>query len=218
MSDSDVDKYTRPRWESSALLLIDLQRDFLDDGPAPIPGTTEVLPPVGQLITAFRAARRPIAHVVRLYRPDGTNADSVRRRSIEEGASVVTPGSLGSEPADGLLPAGAQLDAELLLAQGAQSVGPMEMLFYKPRWSAFYCTRLADWLASEGCDTVVVAGCNLPNCPRATLFDATQRDLRSVLVTDAVSQTSPERLADLQRIGAHLMSVAQVCSHLVATS
>lgn len=49
--------------------------------------------------------------------------------------------------------------------------------------------------------TVVVAGCNLPNCPRATLFDASERDFRTVLVTDAVSGVTVERLADLERIG-----------------
>jgi len=46
----------------------------------------------------------------------------------------------------------------------------------------------------------VVAGCDLPNCPRATLFEAGMRDLRTVLVTDAVSRTSDERIADLAAI------------------
>lgn len=36
---------------------------------------------------------------------------------------------------------------------------------YKPRWSAFHATQLDSWLQSEKVDTVVVAGCNYPNCP-----------------------------------------------------
>jgi nicotinamidase-related amidase len=83
-------------------------------------------------------------------------------------------------------------------------------VIFKPRWSAFHRTELEALLHAQNCDTVVVAGCNLPNCPRATLFDATERDFRTVLVSDAVSQTSPERVADLERIGVALRSTTDV--------
>ncbi len=81
---------------------------------------------------------------------------------------------------------------------------------FKPRWSAFYRTGVEEWLRDNDCDTVVIAGCNLPNCPRATLFDASARDFRGVLVTDAVSQASSERVADLRAIGIHPMPTAEV--------
>jgi nicotinamidase-related amidase len=61
---------------------------------------------------------------------------------------------------------------------------------------------------------VVVAGCNLPNCPRATLFEASMRDLRTVLVTDAVSRTSDERIADLAAIGVRPATTAEVVAAL----
>lgn len=64
-------------------------------------------------------------------------------------------------------------------------------------------------------DTIVVAGCNLPSCPRATLFDATERDFRSVLVVDAVSQLSDERLTDLEAIGVRLLQTRHVVDQLV---
>lgn len=85
---------------------------------------------------------------------------------------------------------------------------------FKPRWSAFHRTQLEQWLRGEGCDTVLVAGCNLPNCPRATLFDASERDFRTALATDAVSQISDERLADLARIGVRHYSTADVVAAL----
>ena len=97
-----------------------------------------------------------------------------------------------------------------------QSVGKREVVLFKPRWSGFYRTGLEEWLRREGCDTVVVAGCNLPNCPRATLFDASQRDFRAVLVTDAVSETTEERLADLERIGVHLYDTEKAIDALSA--
>jgi nicotinamidase-related amidase len=98
------------------------------------------------------------------------------------------------------------LDYAALLSGEMQSIGVREVVLFKPRWSGFYRTALEDWLRQQGCDTVVVAGCNLPNCPRATLFDASERDFRAVLITDAVSQASDERLADLERIGIHLFT------------
>ncbi|MFL0160305.1 cysteine hydrolase family protein [Mycobacteroides chelonae] len=81
---------------------------------------------------------------------------------------------------------------------------------FKPRWSAFYRTELEQHLRDRGVSTVVVAGCNLPNCPRATLFDASERDYRAVLVEDATSQVTPERLHDLTLIGVNVSDVASV--------
>ena len=196
--------YTTPHWVSAALVVVDLQRDFLDDGASPIPGTTAVVPNVAILTAAFRQAGRPIAHVVRLYEPGGSDVDPPRRRAIEEGTRIVAPGSDGAEVAEGIMPNPVRLDSAILLSRQMQSVGKREVVLFKPRWSGFYRTGLEEWLRQEGCDTVVVAGCNLPNCPRATLFDASERDFRAVLVTDAVSATTEERLVDLDRIGVHL--------------
>ncbi|MEV0945160.1 isochorismatase family cysteine hydrolase [Rhodococcus sp. NPDC049939] len=208
--------YTSPRWGRSALVVIDLQRDFLDDGQAAIPGTTAVVPNVVSLVNAFRRAGRPVIHVIRLYPPGGSDVDLLRRDLIEKGAEVAAPGTDGSQVADGVLPRGYRLDADVLLAGKQQEVGPSEILLFKPRFSAFHRTELESLLRAEECDTVVVAGCNLPNCPRATLFDANERDFRTVLVTDAVSQTSPERLADLEKIGVNLHATANVVASLLA--
>ncbi len=206
--------YTDPHWDRAALLLIDLQRDFLDGGAATVPGTSQILPEAMALATAFREGGRPIAHLVRLYRPGGSDVDLVRRQAIEQGASIVAPGSEGAELPEGLLAAPTRLQPDLLLSGQFQQVGAREVVLFKPRWSAFHRTDLEGWLEREGCDTVVVAGCNLPNCPRAALIDASQRDLRTVLVRDAVSQVSDERLADLAAIGVHVADADDVRSAL----
>lgn len=199
----EVTNYTVPHWASAALVVVDLQRDFLDDGASPVPGTTAVVPKVATLAAAFREAGRPIVHVVRLYEPGGSDVDPPRRRVIEDGGRIVAPGSDGAQVAEGIMPSSVRLDSEVLLSGQMQTVGEREVVLFKPRWSGFYRTDLEAWLHREGCDTVVVAGCNLPNCPRATLFDASERDLRAVVVADAVSQATEERLADLERIGVH---------------
>lgn len=190
--------FTEPHFASSALLVIDTQADFLDGGASPIAGTSDRLPAMARLVEAYRSAGRPIVHVVRLY--DGDDVDLVRRAAIRDGAPIVRPGSAGAQIAPALLP-GVDLDGDLLLAGGVQRVGPAEVVLWKPRWSAFHRTPLDGHLRGHGVDTVVVAGCNFPNCPRASIFDASARDYRIVLAEDATSQVTPERLADAVALG-----------------
>ena len=57
---------------------------------------------------------------------------------------------------------------------------------------------------------MVLAGCNFPNCPRATFFDASQRDYRVVVVEDATSRITPERLADAVAIGVRALPTDEV--------
>lgn len=57
--------YTAPEWTNAALITIDTQRDTLDGQPFEIPGTSAILPRMKALLDAFRAAERPIIHIVR---------------------------------------------------------------------------------------------------------------------------------------------------------
>lgn len=197
-----MDEYTSPEFSRTALLTIDLQRDFVPD----VPGTAEVLPAVGELARAFRDAGRPIVHAVRLYLPDGSNAD-LCRRTLRGKANPYSP---GSQLAEGLLGTGCELDPDLLLEGRAQEISPGEHILYKPRWSAFFRTRLLDHLAEHAVTTVVVAGCNYPNCPRATLVDATERDLRTVAVRDAISGWTADADREMPGIGIACLDAREV--------
>ncbi|MEV4216888.1 isochorismatase family cysteine hydrolase [Nonomuraea sp. NPDC049725] len=196
-----MDAYTDPEFSRSALITIDLQRDFVAD----VDGTAEVLPAVRRLTDVFREAGRPIVHIVRLYLPDGSNAD-LSRRTLRGRAN---PHSPGSQLADGLVTAG-ELDPDRLLAGHAQEVGPDEHILYKPRWSAFFRTRLLEHLAERAVTTVVVAGCNYPNCPRSTLVDATERDLRAVGVRDAISGWTADADRELAGMGIVSLNTSEV--------
>ena len=159
-----TDPYTRPLPGSAALVLIDVQRDFYaDDAPFPIEGTAAAIPAMARLASEFRDRALPIVHVVRLYQPDGSNVDLVRRRLIEQGARIAAPGSTGSQIAAELLPNVVELEHELLLSGGLQQIGTAEHVMYKPRWGAFYHTSLEQHLRESGSDTLVFAGCNFPN-------------------------------------------------------
>ncbi len=190
-----------------ALICIDVQRDFtLPGAPAQVPGTQERLPEMRRLAQAFRTSGRPIVHVVRLYLEDGSNVDPSRREAIEEGLRLVAPGTPGAELVDDLKPRRqVKLDAELLLRGGLQPLGPDEWAMYKPRWDAFFGTALETHLHGLGVDTLVFCGCNFPNCPRTSIYGASMRDFRIVMVTDAVSGVYERGLQELRNIGVTLM-------------
>ncbi|MFI5890454.1 cysteine hydrolase family protein [Actinoplanes sp. NPDC051513] len=213
-----TDPHLEPHWDRSALITIDMQRDFLSDGPFGLAGTTEILPNLTKLTETFRATGRPIVHVVRLYPADGQDVDRVRRTLVQGGAEFARPGTPGRLLAPGLAPAGDlddNLDDEALLRGEPQLLGPGEYALYKPRWGAFYRTRLEELLAAHSVDTLVFAGCNLPNCPRANIIEAHERDYRVVLVTDAVSQASDQGFREVAGLGTVLRTTAEAITPTV---
>ncbi len=198
---SGLDAHIAPDVGRSALVVIDTQVDFIDGGASPIPGTTQILPNIAHLLAAYRAAAAPIVQVVRLY--EGDDVDLPRRAAIAAGAPIARPGSVGSQIAPELRPAGApDLDAPALIAGHLQNLGPHEVAVWKPRWSAFYRTALDQHLAGLGVHTIVFAGCNYPNCPRASIYDASERDYRVLIASDAISGVADHHLEEAGRIGA----------------
>ncbi len=210
-----TEPYTRPLAGSAALILIDVQRDFYtDDAPLQIEGTMAAIPAMAGLAAAFRNRALPIVHVVRFYRPDGSDADLVRKQAIQGGARIAVPGSAGSQIASELLPNPVELNHELLLSGELQQVGPREHVVYKPRWGAFYQTKLEQHIRATGSDTLVFAGCNFPNCPRTSIYEAAERDFRILLVSDAVSGLDDRGVKECRAIGADVRDTAATLAWL----
>jgi nicotinamidase-related amidase len=205
-------RYTQPDLEHSALILIDVQNDFtLHDAPARIEGTLEIIPNLIGLLTMYRTRHLPIIHVVRLYRPDGSNVDVCRRSLIESGARIVAPGSEGAELVAELKPSlQVRLDADLLLNGDLQNISEQEYIVYKPRWGAFYGTGLEAFLRSIQVDTLVFAGCNFPNCPRTSIYEASERDFRLVVIRDALSGLYQRGEEEMEKIAVKILSVAEL--------
>ena len=206
-----MNEYLTPHRDNAVLLTIDVQNDFtLNGSPAEIKGTIEAVPNMRRLVSAFRKTHSPIIHVVRLYRKDGSNVDQCRRKDIESGAEIVQPGTDGAELVEDLKPTpDVRLDAETLLAGEFQEIGSHEWVLYKPRWSAFYRTGLADFLAARSVDTVVICGCNFPNCPRTTIYEASERDYRLIFVPDATSGVYQRGIEELEDIGVVIQDTAE---------
>jgi nicotinamidase-related amidase len=217
--DALSDPYTVPEFTSAALVTVDTQRDVLDDGGFPIRGTSAALPAMRRLLDIFRAARRPIVHIVRLYERDGSNAEPCRRQLLAGGAELVIRGTPGCQLASELLPdPDLLLDDALLLGGGVQVLEADEVAIYKPRWGAFYRTPLEQHLREHEVSTVVFAGCNFPNCPRTSIYEASERDFRVVLVRDAISGLYERAEQELANIGVHLMRSDEVTDALAAAA
>jgi nicotinamidase-related amidase len=211
-----VADYTAPDFATAALITIDTQRDVLDGQPLEIAGTSAALPAMVRLLDAFRDAHAPVVHIVRLYQPDGSNVDLCRRNLVEDGAAILAPRSGGSELAPALLAeSGIRLDPDVLLAGEIQTVGSAEVVIYKPRWGAFFKTPLEGHLLGQGVSTLVFCGCNFPNCPRTSIYEASERDFRVVLATDAVSGLYERGKRELAAIGVRLMTTEAIAAMLV---
>jgi nicotinamidase-related amidase len=172
--------------------------------------------PMRRVLAAFREAGRPIVHVVRLYRPDASNVDLCRRTAVAQGARILSTGSEGAQLAAELLPSpDIALDDERLLAGEMQPLAAGEVAMYKPRWGAFFNTSLEAHLRALEVSTLVFAGCNFPNCPRTSIYEASERDFRVVAVSDAISGLYERGERELENIGVVLMPGSAVAASVM---
>ena len=208
--------HSLPPLQSAALVTIDVQRDTLDGAPLEIRGTSAAVPRIAALAQAFRQAGRPIVHIVRLYRADGSNAEPVRRDLVSGIIPLLRPGTPGRLLAPGIVPGNPEFDDESLLVGSAQTVGDREVILYKPRWGAFYGTDLHARLDADGVDTLVFAGANFPNCPRTSIYQASERDYQVVIADDALSGLDEQGRTQMADIGVTLVSTAEITHALVS--
>jgi nicotinamidase-related amidase len=61
---------------------------------------------------------------------------------------------------------------------------------------------------------MIITGCNFPNCPRTTIYEASERDFKIVLVKDATSQTYEKALEEMKGIGVSVMDTHECISWL----
>ena len=199
---------------STALITIDAQRDTLPDGPLGALGRAdEVADSLIVLAAAFRDAGLPLVHVVRLYLADGSNAEPSRRELVSGTTPILRPGTPGRLLLPGMAP-DHELDDQLLLCGAAQMLSAQEAVVFKPRWGAFYQSALEDHLRALGVDTLVFAGCNYPNCPRTSIYEASERDFTVVAVTDGISRLDQQGRQQLSDIGVQLATTAEVLAAL----
>jgi nicotinamidase-related amidase len=203
-------KYTEPNFKSSAVITIDTQCDTLDGQPLEIPGTSAALPKIKMILDAYREKNMPIVHIVRIYKKDGSNVDLCRKETVENGTQMLIERSSGCELASEMFQVDIELDFKQLLSGGIQRINENEVIIYKPRWGAFYNTPLESYLKEIGVDTLVFVGCNFPNCPRTSIYEASERDFKIALVQDAISGLYPKGIEEMINIGVHVIEAENV--------
>jgi nicotinamidase-related amidase len=213
-----MNKYTEPDLRSSTLITIDVQCDTLDGQPLEVPGTSAALPNIKKVLDAYRKNGMHIIHIVRIYKKDGSNVDLCRKEAVGNGAEILLDGSPRCELATGLFSNDVNLDSLLLLSGGIQKITGNEVIIYKPRWGAFYNTPLESYLNRIGVDTLVFAGCNFPNCPRTSIYEASERDFKIVLIEDAISGLYPKGKEEMLNIGVKVMKTTDVTKTILVLS
>jgi nicotinamidase-related amidase len=181
----------------TALILVDMQNDVAHpDGGAFIPDAAHKASVMAAVLDAFRTAGEPVVHVVRSYRSDTWDVERFRVPYFQNDRGFLVEGTWGARIIDRLTPE------------------PAEPVIVKQRFSAFAFTELDLMLRRAGVSRIVVVGVNLPNCPRATMYDAIGLDYDVVAVADALATTSDEthrsNLQDLAAVGVRIAEAQEV--------
>ncbi len=157
--------------EKSALLVIDMQKFFLDpSSPTFTCGGLAILPTLKSLIQTFREVRRPVIYTCHVHHPDRIDAGIMEW--WWEGMCV--EGSAESKVHDEIAPL------------------PNEKVIFKHRYSAFYNTDLETVLRCLKIEDLVLTGVMTNMCCESTARDAYYRDYRVFFLADATGSINEE--------------------------
>jgi nicotinamidase-related amidase len=185
---------------STVLLVIDMQRDFLEPG-----GFGETLgndvsrlrgtiAPIAVLLSRFRAAGLPVIHTREGHLPDLSDCPPAKRSRGEPSlrigdrgpnGRILVRGEYGHDIIDELAPA------------------PGEAVIDKPGKGAFYATWLDDLLQAQDIRSLIVTGVTTEVCVHTTVREANDRGYECLVLSDCVVSYIPEfQQAGLEMIAA----------------
>ena len=157
-----------------ALMVIDMQRDFLEPGGfgealgnnvAPL---AAIISTVRQLLDGFRVLGRPIIHTKEAHRPDLSDCPPAKRQRGKPTLRIGDPGPMGriliaGEPGNDIVPALAPQQGEAVLE--------------KPGKGAFYRTNLQELLTAMHVTHLILAGVTTEVCVQTTMREANDRGM-----------------------------------------
>ena len=175
--------------DHAALIIIDMQRDFLEPG-----GFGETLgndvsllkaavPPLQTVLAAARKSGMLVIHTREGHRPDLSDAPKHKVESGEPSLRIGQPGPMGrilvrGEPGHDIIP-------ELYPVEG-------EPVIDKPGKGAFYQTDLELMLKNREIDTLFVCGVTTEVCVNTTVREANDRGFRCIVISDCCASYFPE--------------------------
>ncbi|WP_437594692.1 cysteine hydrolase family protein [Sorangium sp. So ce1000] len=186
--------------DAVALLVIDMQRDFLEPGGFgaalgnDVRRLQRIVPTVRRLLDAFRSHDLLIIHTKEGHKPDLSDCPPAKRSRGAPGMRIGDVGPMGrilvlGEPGNDFVP-------ELAPARG-------ELVVSKPGKGAFYRTGLDARLAALGVTHLLIAGVTTEVCVQTTMREANDRGYECLLIEDATESYFPEfKAATLEMVRA----------------
>lgn len=173
-----------------ALLLVDVQKDFLPGGNLPVPGGGEIVPVLNRYLALFHAHDLPVLATRDWHPPD--HCSFLRNGGIWPPHCIAgTPGAA--------FPVGLELPSHAHIISKATSSE-------KDAYSGFDGTQLDALLRSSGIQRLFIGGVATEHCVLNTVRDALRYGYPSFVLEDAVSAISiPDGLDTLEemvRLGA----------------
>jgi nicotinamidase-related amidase len=176
-------------WAKTALLIIDMQRDFMERG-----GFGETLgndvsqlagavQPIAAVLGAARASGMLVVHTREGHLPDLSDAPPAKLERGTPSLRIGDPGPMGrilirGEAGHDIIPALYPLDSEVVID--------------KPGKGAFYATELGDVLEKYGIENLLVCGVTTEVCVNTTVREANDRGYRCVVLADGCASYFPE--------------------------
>jgi nicotinamidase-related amidase len=171
-----------------ALVVIDMQRDFIEPGGFgeslgnDVSRLAAIVPTVAALIGLFRANGWPVIHTRENHAADLSDCPPAKRDRGNPKLRIGDAGPMGrilvrGEPGADILP-------ELAPAPG-------EPVIDKPGKGAFHATPLSSVLAEAGVTHLVFAGVTTEVCVQTTMREANDRGFTNLLIEDATESYFP---------------------------
>jgi biuret amidohydrolase len=175
--------------ERTALIVIDMQRDFIEPG-----GFGEVLgndvstlkaaiEPVARLLDLFRGKRWPVIHTRESHLPDLSDCPPAKRLRGTPGLRIGDKGPMGR-----ILVRGEPGNA--IVSRCAPVAGETEI--DKPGKGAFYRTELDAVLKAKGITHLIFAGVTTEVCVQTSMREANDRGYECLVVEEATESYFPE--------------------------
>lgn len=172
-----------------ALVIIDMQRDFVEPGGFgaalgnDVMPLQRIIPTVAKVLDACRRMDMLIIHTREAHRADLSDCPPAKRLRGKPGLRIGDPGPMGrllidGEPGNGIVPELAPLPGEINLA--------------KPGKGAFYATPLQEILQQHKITHLLFAGVTTEVCVQTSMREANDRGYECLLIDDATESYFPE--------------------------
>ncbi len=174
---------------STALVIIDMQRDFVEPGGFgeslgnDVSILRKAIAPTKLLLEACRKAGMMIVHTREGHRPDLTDCPPSKMERGHPKRKIGDGGSMGRLLVRG--EKGHDIIPELYPVAG-------EIVIDKPGKGAFYATDLEPILRNRGIKSLIVCGVTTEVCVNTTVREANDRGFNCVVLEDCVGSYFPD--------------------------